>query len=236
LPSQCKNFLAILKAPQSNTWEYRCRFQSFRRALSDIKLAWRGHLMHRSKRLTLIKTTLCAVPIYTSISLGLPQWLYRALRKVMTMFLWTCSDLVQKEKCLVAWQYIERPLHLGGLGVMNLKRLGMALCLRWMWFHRIDPSRPWSSLPITEDKCTTSFFNASLKITLGNGKDVRFWFDPWLHGTRVCDRWSDLAVAVPMRHRRKLTVEATLHNGAWIRDIYGALMCDVSPLSNDGQS
>jgi hypothetical protein len=38
------------------------------------------------------------MPIYTSISLGLPQWLYRALRKVMTMFLLTGSDLVQKEK------------------------------------------------------------------------------------------------------------------------------------------
>jgi hypothetical protein len=98
--------------------------------VADKLPAWCGHLMHRSGRLTLIKTTLCAVSVYTSISLGLPQWLYRALRKVVTMFLWTGSDLVQKGKWLVAWQCIERPLHLGSLGVMNLKRLGMALCLR----------------------------------------------------------------------------------------------------------
>jgi hypothetical protein len=148
--------------------------------VADKLSAWRGHLMHQSRRLTPIKTTLCAVPVYTSISLGLPQWLYRALRKVMIMFLWTGSDVVQKGKCLVAWQCIERPLHLGDLGVMNLKRLGMSLRLRWLWFRRTDPNRPWSSLPITKDKCTTAFFNASLKITLGNGKGVLFWFDPWL--------------------------------------------------------
>jgi hypothetical protein len=70
--------------------------------VADKLSAWRGHLMHQSRRLTLIKTTLCAVPVYTSISLGLPQWLYRALRKVMIMFLWTGSDVVQKGKCLVA--------------------------------------------------------------------------------------------------------------------------------------
>jgi hypothetical protein len=43
----------------------------------------------------------------------------------------------------------------------------------------------------------------------------------------VCDRWPDLAVAVPMRRRRKLMVEAALHNRAWIRDISGVLTVPI---------
>jgi hypothetical protein len=57
-----------------------------------------------------MKTTLSAVPVYTSISLALPQWLYKALQKVMKAFLWMGSDIVQNGKCLVAWQHVERPL------------------------------------------------------------------------------------------------------------------------------
>jgi hypothetical protein len=43
----------------------------------------------------------------------------------------------------------------------------------------------------------------------------------------VCDRWPDLAVAVPMHRRRKLMVEAALHNRAWIRDISGVLTVPI---------
>jgi hypothetical protein len=46
--------------------------------VADKLPAWHGCLMHRSGRLTLIKTTLSAIPVYTSISLCLPQWLRKA--------------------------------------------------------------------------------------------------------------------------------------------------------------
>jgi hypothetical protein len=66
--------------------------------------AWHGRLMHRSGQLTLIKTTLSAVPVYTSISLGLPQWLLKALKKVMKAFLWIGTDVIQSGKCLYTWE------------------------------------------------------------------------------------------------------------------------------------
>jgi hypothetical protein len=106
---------------------------------------------------------------------------------------------------------------------MNLKRLGMPLQLHWLWFSRTDHNRPWPYLPISEYKCTIVFFKASLRITHRNGKDILFWLDHWLQGISLGDRWLDLAAAIPMRRRRKLTLEAALHNGASIRDISGAL-------------
>jgi hypothetical protein len=46
----------------------------------------------------------------------------------MTSFLWTGSDMVQRGKCLVTWDRVQRPLHLGGgLGMLDLRLLGIAL-------------------------------------------------------------------------------------------------------------
>jgi hypothetical protein len=59
--------------------------------------------MNRSGRLELIKSTLSAVPIYTSISLALPVWTLKAILKFMKAFLWTGTDMVKAGKCLVAW-------------------------------------------------------------------------------------------------------------------------------------
>jgi hypothetical protein len=44
--------------------------------------------MHHSGRLTLIKTMLSAILFYTSIRVGLPPWLIRAIQKIMKGFLW----------------------------------------------------------------------------------------------------------------------------------------------------
>jgi hypothetical protein len=45
-------------------------------------------------------------------------------------------------KCLVAWDKVQRPLELDGLGVHDLKLMGCALHLCWLWFSRTDPSKP----------------------------------------------------------------------------------------------
>jgi hypothetical protein len=51
-------------------------------------------MMNISGRLVLIKSTLSAIPIYVSISVGLPGWVHNALIKIMKAFLWTGSEVV----------------------------------------------------------------------------------------------------------------------------------------------
>jgi hypothetical protein len=55
----------------------------------------KGKLLHRSGQLTLFKTTLVVIPIYTLISIKLPPWLRKAIEKIMKAFMWTGSDTVQ---------------------------------------------------------------------------------------------------------------------------------------------
>jgi hypothetical protein len=90
----------------------------------------------------------------------------------------------------------------------------------------MDFGRPWASMNITEDKHTTTFFNASpsVRFNLGNGATFVFWADPWwLDGKQIIEIAPDLVDAVPVRRRRPITVATTLEDMFWTRDIKGAL-------------
>jgi hypothetical protein len=86
-------------------------------------------LMHRSGRLTLIKTTLVAITIYTEIRHALPPWLLKVFTKIFRSLLWLGIEAAHNGKCLVAWDKVQRPLALDGLGVLDLKLMGRALRL-----------------------------------------------------------------------------------------------------------
>jgi hypothetical protein len=150
-------------------------------SMADRLPAWKGRLLRRSRRLTLIKTTLSTVPIYMSISLGLRPWLLREMRKLMTTFMWMGTNVVQRGKCLLAWDRVQRPMNLGGLGVLDLNLFGVALHACWIWLCYMETDHPWASMTIIADKHTSSFF-ASVHFRLGNGRTFMFWADPWLDG------------------------------------------------------
>jgi hypothetical protein len=90
--------------------------QSLVDQVADKLPTWKDRLMRCSGRLTLIKTTFQAIPIYVSISIHLRPWVHKALQKI---FKWTGTDAVSGGRCLVAWGSVQRPLHLGGLGVLT---------------------------------------------------------------------------------------------------------------------
>jgi hypothetical protein len=63
---------------------------------------WNGRLLRHSGRLTLIKSTLFVGSIYMMISIKIPACVRKAMDKIMKVFLWTDSIIVQAGKCLVA--------------------------------------------------------------------------------------------------------------------------------------
>jgi hypothetical protein len=74
--------LSVTKLPKS-------ALQTLANMMGDTLPTWKGKLINWSGRLTLIKTTLSAMPVHMTISLDLPAWLLKAMTKTMKAFLWT---------------------------------------------------------------------------------------------------------------------------------------------------
>jgi hypothetical protein len=125
----------------------------------------------------------------------------------------------------VAWDYVQRPLSLGGLGVKNLELMGHALRLRWLWLQRTDPSKPCASMPVHEDELIQAFFRASATIKVRNVASTLFWEERWLDGQGLLELASDLLAIVLVQHMR--TVQSALVDNAWLSDVQGPLIVPI---------
>lgn len=70
---------------------------------------------------------------------------------------------------------VQRPLNLGGLGVLNLEIMSWALQIRWLWFQKIDPNRPWKCLDIHVHPNAQALFKVAMESHVGNGNTTLFW-------------------------------------------------------------
>jgi hypothetical protein len=109
---------------------------------------------------------------------------------------------------------------------MPLRTVCMDFFFLWitlgcLWLQRLDPSCPWASLEVKEDKITTTFF------VLGDGLSTLFWSDAWLEVQSIADISSNLVATVPKRRRARWIICAALDHDAWISDITGACTVQV---------
>jgi hypothetical protein len=162
--------------------------------------------MHRSGHLTIIKTTLAAMPVYTAISHALPPWVIKAFMKIFRGFLRSGSEVAHGSECLATWDQVQIPLSLGGLGVKDLRLMGHALRLRWLWQQCSNRSKPWMPMPVSEDEAMWAFFRASVVVTMGNGTSMLFWEEHWLNGQGIKELAPDLVTTVPAKHQYKRTM------------------------------
>ena len=97
--------------------------------------------MNMAGRATWVRFVLSALPIHVLIALNVPKWFIKAINKIRRAFLWKGRREVQGGCCLVAWEKVQRPLELGGLGIPNLEIMGWALQVRWLWLRKTDASK-----------------------------------------------------------------------------------------------
>jgi hypothetical protein len=137
----------------------------------------------------------------------------------MKGYLWAGSKTVQGGKSLVAWTRVPRPMHLGGLGVVDITLLDRALRVRWLWLKRSNPPRSWAGLPRQVDPITEAFIKASITCIVGNDERTFFLSDPWLDGQSLVNLMPQLVETIPTRLQCRGMVASALTNSAWIRDL-----------------
>jgi len=196
---------------------------------------WKGNLLNIADRTALVKSTLSAIPVHTAMAVCLSQWALGRIDKIRRGFIWTGTASASGGRCRVAWPVVCRPTELGGLGVADLQRAGMALCLRWPWLQRTDTRRPWLRLPDKVEKATAEFFKAATVAVVGDGCSTLFWVDNWIHGSCIRSLAPAVFDAVPVR-RHGVTVAEALHNSRWVRHVTGSrsvrLIAEFVNLSN----
>ena len=145
----------------------------------------------------------------------------KQLEKIQRGFLWTARADANGGHCHVNWRRVCRPISLGGLGVRDLERVGLALRLRWLWLSRTDTNRAWAGLDLQFSSTERALFFASTYMELGDGLTARFWEDRWIQGRSVRELAPLVYACIPKRRRASRTVAQGLQGNSWARDIHG---------------
>jgi hypothetical protein len=111
--------------------------------------------------------------------------------------------------CLKSW---------GGLGIINLRKMNLALRTRWLWLIRVEASWPWKEFDIQVPPLVTKIFEAATSSVVGDGASTFFWLDRWLPDGRLKDLVPHLFSLIPRRLSRSRLVTDYLDRG-WLDDI-----------------
>jgi hypothetical protein len=117
----------------------------------------------------------------------------------------------------VAWDCISKPTRFGGLGVKNLRLLGLALRARWEWLERTDPSRPWQGLNMLQDSASMLFQNFATAC-IGDGKSILFWRDRWINGLTAEEIAPAATAVVTTRRKNQRRADVALEGNQWLWD------------------
>ena len=157
------------------------------------------------------------------MAVKISPWVIKCIDGYRRGFLWSGAKDAKRGHSRLAWLRVCRPTDLGGLGIVDLQRLGYALRMRWLWLKRTDDSRTWCDLPVESESVVDQMFQASIYVELGNGHKALFWTDRWLQGKSISDLAPCLTNAVGPRIKKQRTVAQALNGDAWVRDIAAAL-------------
>ena len=178
LPCELSEFpCRYLGLPLSLKKLSRSQIQPIIDRIADRLPGWKAELMTRAGQRVQVQYVLTAMLVYLAMAVDLPAWDLKAIDNLRHGFLWRGHKEERGGHCLVAWETACRPPKLGGLGISNLRNLGWALRMRWLWLQKTEPRRPWSSFPIQVPKQVHAFFSIAIHAEVGNGSRILFWTD-----------------------------------------------------------
>ncbi|GJM91632.1 hypothetical protein PR202_ga08028 [Eleusine coracana subsp. coracana] len=117
------------------------------------------------------------MPVHVLIAINVSKWFLKAVNKIRRSYLWKGRKEANGGCCLVAWDKVQRPLDLGGLGIPDLQVMGWALQIRWLWLRKTDTNKPWIGFDIPVHPNAVAMFEIAMQSLVGNGNNTFFWKD-----------------------------------------------------------
>jgi len=184
-------------------------FQGVLEKVEQRLAGWKSKCLSLAGRITLIKSTLTAIPAYIMQSTRLPRSLCDDLDKRVRRFLWGGTELIRKPH-LVAWDIVTKEKTCGGLGIRSMRQLNSAFLMKLGWRLHSEPSALWVRLIKEKYMRGNDLFHRmgqhhfrtnawrgimetmestekGLGMALGDGRNTAFWEHRWLDGRRLVD-------------------------------------------------
>nr|GEW34794.1 RNA-directed DNA polymerase, eukaryota, reverse transcriptase zinc-binding domain protein [Tanacetum cinerariifolium] len=116
----------------------------------DIKVRtrlskWKVKTLSIGGRLTLLKSVLGAVPLYSMSIYKAPKGVLHELEMIRNSF-FNGADFAEKKITWVAWDKVLASKKQGGLGVSSYYALNRALLLKWVWRFISQDGSLWSRI------------------------------------------------------------------------------------------
>lgn len=114
----------------------------FRDWITKVKgliYGWENKYLNFGGRLTLIKSVLCAIPIYLCQILKPPVVVIEELERMFAKFLWGTTE-TRRKKHWRSWDKVCRPYEEGGLGVRSLASMIQTFGMKLWWRMRSQDS------------------------------------------------------------------------------------------------
>jgi len=228
LPCEIMSFpCKYLGLPLSLRKLTREQFQPIIDRIADQLPGWKADLMTRAGRAVQVQYVLTAMLIYLAMAIDLPTWAIKDIDKIRRSFLWRGRKEAKGGHCLIAWPKVCRTKELGGLGISDLKSLGIALRVRWPWLKKSEPDKPWASLPLQVSKEVEYLLSMAIITEVGDGANTLFWKDKWLAGRSIQDLAPNLYALVPKRRASRRKVMDALVDENWVADIQGEISLEA---------
>jgi len=163
---------------------------------------WKGKHLSIGGRLILINSVLSSLPMYMMSFFYVLKGVLKKLDYFRSRFFWQGDDNKKKYR-LIRWSTLCQPKEQGGLGILNLNAMNIALLSKW-WYKLLTSEGIWQQIlhnkyigskPLAqvEWKCGDSHFWSCLMkakrdflrfgtFIVKDGSQVRFWEDNWLDG------------------------------------------------------
>jgi hypothetical protein len=106
---------------------------------------WHGKTLSQAGRLVLIKLVAAAIPFYAMNTFLLPNNICSQLDKVFKNFWWGFLASKTRNLSLKSWNSICTPKVLGGLGIIKMKEVNLALISKLGWKLLTGSESPWVS-------------------------------------------------------------------------------------------
>ena len=224
-----------LSAPHRDSGVWDSIEERFRNRLSS----WKRQYISKGGRLTLIRSTLSSLPIYFLSLFRMPKIVWARLEKIQRDFLWGGGNLVHKPH-LVNWNIVCQEKRIGGLGVRGLSMMNQALLCKWCWRFANERDSLWRLVISTKfgEECggwnTRDIrggygtglwkdirkewftFSQNSIASLGNGRRLGFWKDPWCNETVLCNEFPNLFNLAVHKDARVVDVwDSSREEGGW---------------------